>query len=46
MSDIAKHDTELEGESNNCKDSRVNFLVSRRPVGIHDTLEVFCELDC
>jgi hypothetical protein len=44
MADIAKHDSEEEGEYLNCKDSGVDFLVTGYSVGIDDLLEGGCEL--
>jgi hypothetical protein len=44
MSDIAKHYTKEERESNGCKDCGVKLSVSRNSVCIYNLLERFNEL--
>lgn len=44
MSNIAKHDSEQEREGDNSKESRVDLLVRRDTVTVHDSLESFRKL--
>jgi len=44
MSNITKHDTEQEWESNNSKDCWVYFLIHWDTIGVNDLLESISEL--
>lgn len=44
MTNITKHDSEHEWESDRCEQSRVDLLVGCNTVGVHDCLETFGEL--
>jgi hypothetical protein len=43
MEDITKHNTEEEGEGNDSKDGRIDFLILRNTIGIDYFLERPCE---
>ena len=44
MTDIAKHDSKQERECDHCKEARVDFLVTRRPIAVHNRLKALREL--
>ena len=44
VTDVAEHDCEQEGERNDSKQARVDLLVRRYTVGVHDGLETFSKL--
>lgn len=39
MTDIAEHDSEKEGETDNGKETRIDFTITRHTIGINETLE-------
>lgn len=44
MSDIPKHDRKEEGEGDDCKKTRVHFLIGCGAICVHDALEALGEL--
>lgn len=44
MSNITEHDGEEEREGDYCKQSRVDFLIRRDTITVHDSLETLREL--
>jgi hypothetical protein len=44
MSDITKHHGEQEGERNDSKQTRVDFLIGRNTISVHNGLEALGEL--
>jgi hypothetical protein len=44
MTNVTKHDSEEEGESDDCKESRIDFLVGSDTVRVDDSLESRGEL--
>ncbi len=46
MAQITEHDTKEEGECDDSEDCRIDFLVHRNTVGVHDLLEDPCEIIC
>ena len=44
MTDVAEHDSKQEGEGYDGEETRIDFLVSRDTIAVHDRLERLSEL--
>ena len=44
VTNVTKHDSEQEGESDDGEETRIDFLVSRDTIAVHDRLERLREL--